>query len=527
MKKINKSTVLISDIDGTLKPGGSASDTLFRIEKTEDGKDRFVIVPTPMPERIKERIRYLQHDGKLAFGPCSGWSMRDLLKYAPFADFFIAEQGAVVRLGEHGNDIEVFAKDKQIAASVKQIQILKEHYCQASSLGIYVIDRKYSCLLVFVNRSPEINTEIGLQIEQFGGKRRIEIDGTFQDAELRFVEYKIPGITKNSGVQVIMKHLATKRFYYYGNDHNDLPVFQMPGCVGFAPDSAKEAILAVATHHTGAIPAGTDTVLDCIEFGMDGISGYIIKNKVKSMFMSKEKELIRAIKELHLWYDNYQSAAKIVHHLLPFLAAMTPTEYMHALDVAEKSILIISALHKSASDLTNNEAETSTILMKKNMNFFNNANIVKVLIAAALLHDIEEFANEPHEVAGARTARRIMEQIGCDDIADAVTELILHHVDKRRDRTDASMILANILIDADVLSKFSFFGRFRSLLFQAKEDRMRYTKDSFSNLERILDYVSNSLFFHESRLMVRQDEIALSYFFSSELCNAQFDKLVK
>ena len=522
MKEIDKLTVLISDIDGTLKPGGSASDTLFRIEKTKDGKDLFFIVPTLMPDRIQERIRYLQRNGNLAFGLCSGWSMPDLLKYAPFADFFIAEQGAIVRFGgESGNDIEVFASDKQIAASVKHIQILKERYRSADSPGVYVIDRKYSCLLVFVNRPPEINTETGLQIEQFGGTRLIEIDGTIKKAELRFVEYKIPGITKDRGVQEIMQRLATKQFYYYGNDNNDLPVFRMSGCVGFAPDSAKEAVLAIANYRTGSIPAGTDTVLDCIEFGMDDLSNYLVKNKVKSMFMLKEKELIRAIKELCPWYDNYQSAVKIVHRLFPFLAAMTPPEYMHALDVAEKSILIMSALHKSVSDLTSDEAVSSDMFMKKSIDFFNNSNIVEILIAAALLHDIEEFAKEPHEVVGARTASRIMEEIGYEDIADAVAELIIHHVDKKRERTDASMILANILIDADVLNKFSFFGRFRSLLFQAKEDRMRYTKDSFLNLERILNDVSNSLFFHQSRLMIRRDEIALSYFFSSELYNGE------
>jgi hydroxymethylpyrimidine pyrophosphatase-like HAD family hydrolase len=504
-------TVLISDIDGTLKRGGSNSDTLFRIEKTKDGKERFLIVPTPMTERIQERIRYLQRNKNLAFGLCSGWSMPDLLKYAPFADFFIAEQGAIVRSGSGPeNDIEVFASDKQIAASVKHIQLLKERYRSADHPGLYVIDRKYSCLLVFVNRTPEVNTEIGLQTEQFGGTRLMEIDGIIRKAELHFVEYKIPGITKDRGVQEIMRRLATKQFYYYGNDHNDLPVFRLPGCIGFAPDSAKEAVLAVTGYRTGPIPAGTDTVLDCIESGMDGFAGYLIKNKVKSMFIPKEKALIRAIEELRPWYGNYQSAVKMVYRLLPFLTAMMPPEYMHALDVAEKSILIINALHESASDLT--------------MDFFNNPDIIEILVAAALLHDMEEFVKEPHEVAGARTAKRIMTEAGCEDMADAVAELIIHHVDKKRERMDASMILANILIDADVLGKFSFFGRFRSLLFQAEEDRMRYAKDSFLNLERILDDVSASLFFHQSRLMVRQDEIALSYFFSSELYDRDLSK---
>jgi hydroxymethylpyrimidine pyrophosphatase-like HAD family hydrolase/HD superfamily phosphodiesterase len=500
MKKSDKLTVLISDIDGTLKPGGSKSDTLFRIEKTTDGKGRFSIVPARMSGRIQERIRYLQRNKKLVFGLCSGWSMPDLLKYAPFADFFIAEQGSIVRFGnEPENDIEVFTSDKQVTVSARQIQLLKKHYCAVDTPGLYVIDRKYSCLLAFVNRTPEINTETGLQIEQFGGTRLIEIDGIIRKAELHFVEYKIPGITKDRGVQEIMRHLATKQFYYYGNDTNDLPVFRMPGCVGFTPDSAKEAVFAVANYRTGPISTGTDTMLDCIEFGMDGLPGYLIKNKVKSMFIPKEKELIQAIEELCPWYGNSQSAVTMVHRLLPYLAAMTPLEYMHALDVAEKSIRIICALHLPALDLIN----------------------VEILTAAALLHDIEEFSEEPHEVAGARTARRIMDETGCEGMADAVAELVIHHVDKKRERTDASMILANILIDADVLSKFSFLGRFRSLLFQAKEDRMRYTKDSFLNLDRILDDVSSLLFFHQSRLMVRQDEIALSYYFSSELYNGE------
>jgi hydroxymethylpyrimidine pyrophosphatase-like HAD family hydrolase len=496
MKEVDKLTVWISDIDGTLKPGGSNSDTLFRIEKTKEGKDQFFILPALMPGRIQERIRYLQRNKRLAFGLCSGWSMPDLLKYAPFADFFIAEQGAAVRFGgEPEIDIEVFADDKQIMASVERIQLLKERYRSVDNQGLYVIARNYSCLLAFVNRTPEIHTESGLLIEQFGGTRLIEIDGIIRKAELRFVEYKIPGITKDRGVQEVMRRLATKQFYYYGNDANDLPVFRMPGCVGFAPDSAKEAVLAVANYRTGPIPAGTDTVLDCMEFGLDGLPGYLIKNKVKSMFIPKEKELIRAIEELRPWYGNCQSAVTMVYRLLPFLAAMTPPEYMHALDVAEKSIRIIHALHLPAPDVTS----------------------IEILIAAALLHDIEEFAGEPHEVAGARTARRMMDEAGYKDMAGAVAKLILHHVDKKRERTDASMILANILIDADVLSKFSFPGRFRSLLFQPKEDRMRYAKDSFLHLERILNDVSASLFFDQSRLMLRQDEIALSYYFSSEL----------
>ncbi|MDR0748537.1 MAG: HD domain-containing protein [Tannerellaceae bacterium] len=499
MKESDKSTVLISDIDGTLKPGGSKSDTLFRIEKTTDGKGRFSIVPAPMPSRIQERIRYLQRSKKLAFGLCSGWPMADLLKYAPFADFFIAEQGAVVRFGcEPGNDTDVFTSDKQVTALARQVQLLKEHYCSVDTPGLYVIDRKYSCLLAFVNRTPEINTETGLQIEQFGGTRLIEIDGTVRKANLLFVEYKIPGITKDHGVREIMRRLATKQFYYYGNDTNDLPVFRMPGCVGFAPDSAKEAVFTATCYRSGPVPAGTDTVLDCMEFGMDGLPDYLIKNKVKSMFISREKELIQAIEELRPWYGNCR-AVTMIHRLLPYLAAMTPPEYMHALDVAEKSIRIIRALHLPEPGLIS----------------------VEVLTAAALLHDIEEFAGEPHEVAGARTAKRIMDEIGCGSMADAVAELIIRHVDKKRERTDASMILANILIDADVLSKFSLFGRFRSLLFQAKEDRMRYTKDSFLNLDRILDDVSSSLFFHQSRLMVRQDEIALSYYFSSELYSGE------
>lgn len=488
--------ILISDVDGTLKHGGAAADTIFKVSETAEGKKQLSIVSKTMDLRTQERIRYLQRREKLQFGLCSSWPLHDLLAFFPEADFYIAEEGAIVHFGgEDGETVRIFAENEEFITAGERLKRLKRRLCSELDAvsDCYLLEREYSCLLVYINREPDSGVQKGLEMNQFGGLRRIEIDGILKIAELNFVEYRIPMITKERGVREVMRRLQTKRFCYYGNDCNDLSIFRLPGCVGFAPDSASREVLASVSHHTGSVSVGMDTVLDCIEFGMARSEEYVSNHQVKSLLIRKEKYLIEA-------------AGKWVARLIPWMTGMRPIDYWHAIDTAIKAMDILSALRE--------EQNYAAILAGTDCR--------DALVAAALLHDIEEFSDHPHEQAGAQKAQEILQDIGRGDIAEEVSGLILCHTDKKREWVDTSMLLANILIDADVISRYSLIGCLKGVLFQNPDLRLPYAEDCFHDIDTLVQEIRSTLHFAQSLILIDEGEMAYVYYMAGKILSGDF-----
>ena len=135
---------------------------------------------------------------------------------------------------------------------------------------------------------------------------------------------------------------------------------------------------------------------------------------------------------------------------------------------------------------------------------------MELLCPAALMHDIKDLEPE-HNLRGAEEAERILGKLNYDNsLVEGIAKLIEHHRYKENREKDYS-IENKMLIDADVLSKFSFIGRYRSLLLQEESKREAWLRKRYLNIEGYVDTVKSWFRFKESKELFRADEMLLFF----------------
>ncbi len=140
-----------------------------------------------------------------------------------------------------------------------------------------------------------------------------------------------------------------------------------------------------------------------------------------------------------------------------------------------------------------------------------NVRSMELLCPAALMHDIKDLEPE-HNLRGAEEANRILRELNYDSsLAEGVAKLIEHHRYKENKEKDYS-IENKMLIDADVLSKFSFIGRYRSLLLQEKSKREEWLQKRYLNIEEYIDTVKSWFRLKESKELFKADEMFLFFY---------------